>query len=259
MFARGEAALPARGMSALPAHLSQGLSVRCNCTVTDVAPNKVIVDDGEVIDAQAIIDTRPPTSTAWRSTQMMAFASPVPQDTTPVLHLANLHEQPDAPILHACPQPRGPGLRPRESGGVCHPSDRSTFCPVEEVRQTLAGWFDLPADHIEHLTTVEVRQRPRSRHAGRARKQGIKASTGAATGPPTPPSKALCDQAGLRRGSDPRLGSKVPGQDCVTSEKNERPHSHHWSRTLWFGRRKRCTPSGSRFLSSKKHEDPAGE
>ena len=27
----------------------------------DVAPNKLIVDDGEVIDAQAIIDTRPPT------------------------------------------------------------------------------------------------------------------------------------------------------------------------------------------------------
>ena len=178
MFARAEAALPARGMSALPAHLSQGLSVRCNCTVTDVAPNKVIVDDGEVIDAQAIIDTRPPTSLAWRSTQMMAFASPAPQDTTPVLHLANLHEQPDAPILHACaPSLVAPDYAPPGKAVVYATlrTDRPS-APVEEVRQTLAGWFDLPADHIQHLTTVEVRQAlPESpcRASQEARDQGL--------------------------------------------------------------------------------------
>ena len=56
---------------------------------------------------------------------------------TPVLHLANLHEQPEAPILHACPSLAAPDYAPRESGGM-PPSDRSSS--VEEVRQTLAGW-----------------------------------------------------------------------------------------------------------------------
>ena len=178
MFAQGEAALPTQGMSALPAHLSQGLTIRCNCTVADVEPSKVIVDGGEVIDAQAIIDTRPPTSTAWQSTQMMAFASPTPQDTTPVLHLANLYEQPDAPILHACaPSLVAPGYAPTGKAVLYATlrTDRPS-APVEEVRQTLSDWFELSVDHIEHLTTVEVRQAlPESpcRASQEARDQGL--------------------------------------------------------------------------------------
>ena len=178
MFAQGEAALPTQGMSALPAHLSQGLTIRCNCTVADVEPSKVIVDGGEVIDAQAIIDTRPPASTAWQSTQMMAFASPTPQDTTPVLHLANLYEQPDAPILHACaPSLVAPGYAPTGKAVLYATlrTDRPS-APVEEVRQTLSDWFELSVDHIEHLTTVEVRQAlPESpcRASQEARDQGL--------------------------------------------------------------------------------------
>ena len=178
MFAQGEAALPTQGMSALPAHLSQGLTIRCNCTVADVEPSKVIVDGGEVIDAQAIIDTRPPASTAWQSTQMMAFASPTPQDTTPVLHLANLYEQPDAPILHACaPSLVAPGYAPTGKAVLYATlrTDRPS-APVEEVRQTLSDWFELSVDHIEHLTTVVVRQAlPESpcRASQEARDQGL--------------------------------------------------------------------------------------
>ena len=178
MFARGEAALPAQGMFALPAHLSQGLTIRCKCTVANVEHNKVILNGGEVINAQAIIDTRPPTSTAWQSTQMMAFASPVPQDTTPVLHLANLHDQPDAPILHACaPSLVAPGYAPAGKAVLYATlrTDRPS-APVEEVRQTLSDWFELSAGHIKHLTTVEVRQAlPESpcRASHNARDQGL--------------------------------------------------------------------------------------
>ena len=109
---------------------------------------------------------------------MMAFASPVPQDTTPVLHLANLHEQPDAPILHACaPSLVAPDYAP-QGKAVLYATLRTgrPFAPVEEVRQTLSNWFDLPADHIEHLTTVEVRQAlPESpcRASQDARDQGL--------------------------------------------------------------------------------------
>ena len=109
---------------------------------------------------------------------MMAFASPVPQDTTPVLHLANLHEQPDAPILHACaPSLVAPDYAPPGKAVVYATlrTDRPS-APVEDVRQTLAVWFDLPADHIEHLTTVEVRQAlPESpcRASQEARDQGL--------------------------------------------------------------------------------------
>lgn len=178
MFAQGEASLPARGISALPAHLGQGLNIRCNCTVTKVEPTKVIVNDGEVVHAKAIIDTRAPVSTSWQSTTMMAFGSPVPHDTTPVLHLANLHDQPDAPILHACaPSLVAPDYAPPGKAVVYATlrTDRPP-APVEEVRQLLACWFNLPADHIEHLTTIEVRQAlPESpcRASQDARDQGL--------------------------------------------------------------------------------------
>ena len=160
MFAQGEASLPARGMSELPKHLSQGLQIRCNCTVAEVEPTKVILDDGEVVHAKAIIDSRPPVSTSWQSTKMMAFRSPVPQDTTPVLHLANLHDLPDSPILHACaPSLVAPNYAP--PGRACLYATLRTDRPsasLEDVRQTLSNWFGLSEEHIEHLTTVEVRQ-----------------------------------------------------------------------------------------------------
>ena len=71
--------------------------------------------------------------------------------------------------------------------------------PRLKVRQTLAGWFDLPADHIEHLTTVEVRQAaPGVAMPGEpgARDQGLYRSGDWTTHASI--EGALCDQAGLR-------------------------------------------------------------
>ena len=159
MFARGEASLPAQGISALPEHLSQGLRIRCNCTVAEVEPTKVILNDGEILHGKAIIDTRPPVSTSWQSTKMMAFGSPIPHDTTPVLHLANLHDQPDAPILHACaPSLVAPNYAPPDRALLYATlrTDRPS-ASLKDVRRTLSNWFGLSEEHIEHLTTIEVR------------------------------------------------------------------------------------------------------
>ena len=160
MFARGEAALPAQGMSALPEHLSQGLTIRYNCTVSAAEPTKVILDDGEVVQADAVIDTRPPTSTAWRSTEMMVFGAPTPRDTTPVLHLADLHDKPNEPVLHACaPSLVAPNYAPpgRSVLYATLRTDRPS-APVEDVRRTVSDWFGLPESQTEHLTTVKVKR-----------------------------------------------------------------------------------------------------
>ena len=123
--------------------------------------------------------------------------SPVPQNTTPVLHLANLHEQPDAPILHACaPSLVAPDYAP--PGKAVYATLR-TDRPLPRLKTSAKRWPFAPIfqQTIEHLTTVEVRQRapgvamPGSQEA---RDQGLYR---AAMDHPRP-SKALCDQAGLR-------------------------------------------------------------
>ena len=160
MFAQGKAALPSQGMSALPEHLSRGLTIRCNCNVSDAQSTKVILDDGEVVQADAVIDTRPPTSTAWRSTEMMVFGSPTPHDTTPALHLANLHDQPNAPVLHACaPSLVAPNYAPpgRSVLYATLRTDRPS-ASVEDVRRMVSEWFGLPESKTEHLTTVKIKR-----------------------------------------------------------------------------------------------------
>ena len=162
----------------MPEHLSQGLRIRCNCTVAEVEPTKVILNDGEILHGKAIIDTRPPVSTSWQSTKMMAFGSPIPHDTTPVLHLANLHDQPDAPILHACaPSLVAPNYAPPDRALLYATlrTDRPS-ASLKDVRRTLSNWFGLSEEHIEHLPTIVVRHaRPASpcRASQDAREHGI--------------------------------------------------------------------------------------
>lgn len=159
MFARGEAALPAQGMAELPTHLAKGLTIECNCKVINVEPKMITLEDGSSRFTEAVVDTRPPDSMNWRSTEMMAFRSPPPVDMTPVLHLADLNDRPDSPVLHACaPSLVAPGYAP-PGQGILYATLRTDrkAAHVSEVQETLAAWFEIPQKEIEHLTTISVR------------------------------------------------------------------------------------------------------
>lgn len=86
MFAEGDAAIPAKGMSEIPLQLKNKLSkteFRLNTSVERVEMGKIILTDGEELDAQQIIvatDVNPlmpqvATALSWNSTAQFYFSA----------------------------------------------------------------------------------------------------------------------------------------------------------------------------------------
>lgn len=87
MFAEGEALLPADGIAAVAEQLKAQLKqseFRLNCPVKEVVPQKVILDDGEEIEAQQVIVATDPQkllpqlegSLDWNQTLQVYFEGP---------------------------------------------------------------------------------------------------------------------------------------------------------------------------------------
>jgi hypothetical protein len=86
MFAEGNAAIPKEGMSALPEFLvkEHSLNVMYNTDVTQIGEGYVLTANGEKIEADLIVDTRPlvnelPQDLTWNGCQNLYFEHPSPR------------------------------------------------------------------------------------------------------------------------------------------------------------------------------------
>ena len=99
MFTEGAAAVPAAGVQAIPEQLAAALPAppRLNAHVADVRAGGVVLDDGEVVAARAVVVATDASSAArllpgvgetpWKGTLQIAWAAPAPPRDEPVLML----------------------------------------------------------------------------------------------------------------------------------------------------------------------------
>lgn len=157
MFAAGSAALPARGMQAIPQQLASRLpsgTIRLNATVDAIQERTVTLTDGSRMTARTalVVATesssaarllgRPELATAWNSTACLYFDAPQApldaaalvlngRDPGPVNHLAVLS--------NVAPQ-YAPAGRALISASVVAP-EGDALALEEPVRQQLTQWF----------------------------------------------------------------------------------------------------------------------
>jgi phytoene dehydrogenase-like protein len=106
-FARGDQAVPAAGMGAIPHHLAERLSpgtVRCDTPVREVAPGRVTLEDGSTLTAGAVVVATDPPS----ASELVAALKPVTMNSVVThYHLAPEPPTPDSVIV-LDGQARGP-------------------------------------------------------------------------------------------------------------------------------------------------------
>jgi phytoene dehydrogenase-like protein len=156
MFAEGDAALPARGMGAIPAQLAERLeagTLRTRTPVAQLDRSGVTLRTGERIDASAVV-----ISTAARAAAKLVPGLPVPE-TNPVCCLQFdaprapavgtflvLDGNGEGPVNQLCvPSEVAPGYAPPGralvSASVLAPIPGDDEALEASARHQLAGWF----------------------------------------------------------------------------------------------------------------------
>ncbi len=172
MFAHGEAALPAKGMGAIPEHLASGLpegSVRLRCPVASIDGNTVVLRDGEHLEAEAIVVAADgqnahelvgtPAPRAWKATTTLYFAADAAPIDEPTLMLNGSGE---GPVLHLCVPsrvqssyaPKGQELVSVSVLGVDDARDDEALTAA--VRTQLASWFGPAVNDWRHLRNFRI-------------------------------------------------------------------------------------------------------
>jgi phytoene dehydrogenase-like protein len=167
MFAEGEAALPARGMGAIPAQIAAKLrpgTILLSAPVAQVSPREVLLHDAERIAAQAVVVAAegpagavllgepPPAS---RQVSCLYYATEVPPVTDPLLVLNGTGTGPInncAIVTTAAPSyaPEGQHLL---SVSVLDEADARL---EGAVRDQLRGWWGAQVTTWRHLRTYRV-------------------------------------------------------------------------------------------------------
>lgn len=171
MFSLGYAALPARGMGALPEQLAEALpagSLRLGEAVDAVESGAVRTAAGERIAARAVIVAADGSAAArllpaveeprWRSTACLYFDAPEPPVEGPILVLDGGGE---GPVNNLCvPSSVAPGYAPAGRALVCASVIGSPVLSDGEleaaVRAQLRGWFGAVVDGWRHLRTYRI-------------------------------------------------------------------------------------------------------
>jgi phytoene dehydrogenase-like protein len=176
MFARGSACLPHGGMDAIPRQLAAALpgdAVRLNTRAERVEPGRVVVAEGGVLTAAAVVVATEGTAAArllpaehrghlaargWKATRQVAFAadrSPLPRPTL----LVSADEQ--GPIDNlTVPSDVASGYAPAGRSLICvsvrgdAPADDETL--ADAVRGQAAAWFGDAVRGWRWLATVRV-------------------------------------------------------------------------------------------------------
>lgn len=172
MFGQGDAALPAKGMQAIPGQIAATLpegTIRTNSPVDTVQRHEVVLASGEEVGAKAVVvATEAPMAaklldesrqTASNSVTCVYFAA-----QRPPLHEAILvlNGEGDGPINNLCvPSRVAPSYAPQQQAlisvtvlGHVNTDDQQL---ILAVRQQLADWFDGESDAWQHLRTYRLR------------------------------------------------------------------------------------------------------
>ncbi len=172
VFASGDAALPALGMAEIPAQLAASLpesSIRCNTTVAEIVPGKVILTDASELEGTEIILA---TGAAESSSLVLANSTPTfagesclyfaadwrPPFSKPFLVLNGDNEGPVNNI--AFPSLVAPEYS--ESGKtliavvVLGEIEMNNPALVENVRYQCRQWFGSGVDDWQHLHTFVI-------------------------------------------------------------------------------------------------------
>jgi phytoene dehydrogenase-like protein len=172
MLAQGRAALPARGMQTIPDHLASNLpegSVRCLSRVHSIAGNKVTLESGESMTAEAVVvATDGPQAARWckefatdasRSVSCLYFAAPEPPIDAPLLVLnaegRGLINNLSVPSVIA------PSYAPRNrtlvAVSVLNDAGRSQEVLIRDVQAELQTWFGAHAGYWRPLAVYRIR------------------------------------------------------------------------------------------------------
>jgi phytoene dehydrogenase-like protein len=171
MFAEGRTVLPAGGMERIPQQMRAPLpadAVRLNAPVGAVDGQTVMLEDGETLEAPAVIvATAAPeadrlvggvTPVAGRSTVCLYFAAPTSPLDDPILLLNGDRVGPINNV--AVPSDVAPGYAPDDRALVAAVVVGEPTTDVEAlrraVRDQLIDWFGLSAGGWTHLRTVPV-------------------------------------------------------------------------------------------------------
>lgn len=100
LFSQGHAAVPARGMQAIPEQIASGLpqdALRLNTRVTAVSPDGLTLEDGQTVSSKAVVVATDADAAAsllgdvpapaWRSTTCLSWDTEAPPISDPVLLL----------------------------------------------------------------------------------------------------------------------------------------------------------------------------
>jgi phytoene dehydrogenase-like protein len=171
MFAEGQTVLPAGGMDRIPAQMRASLpaeAVRLDATVASVDGQRVRLDDGETLEAPAVVVATP----APEADRLVGGIEPVEGRSTVCLYFSAPSSPLDDPILVlngdgvgpinnvAVPSDVAPGYAPAGralvAAVVVGPPPEDDEALRRAVRDQLIDWFGLEAGGWTHLRTVHV-------------------------------------------------------------------------------------------------------
>lgn len=171
MFSQGDTALPAAGMGAIPAQLAEQLpadSVRLNSAVSEIAPNRVTLETGEVIPcSRVVVATEQPAAAKLlpelasdrspRSVKCVYFAAPEPPVADRMLVLNGTGR---GIVNNFCvPSQVAESYAPAGQSLVSATVLKSE-CDTEElpdqVRAHMREWFGASVDLWKHLQTRSI-------------------------------------------------------------------------------------------------------
>lgn len=156
-FASAPAALPARGMGAIPAQLAEGLDVRTGVVAAAVGPRAVSLESGEQLRAAAVV-----VATAglldepehgWNGVTCVYFDAPAAP--LPGAWLALNGE--GGPINNLCvPSEVAPTFAPPGRALVSVSTLGAGEADVDELRRQLRLWFGSAVDSWRHLRSYRI-------------------------------------------------------------------------------------------------------
>jgi phytoene dehydrogenase-like protein len=172
MFSQGHAAIPARGMGAIPEQLVQQLeegTVRLRAEVEGVEPERVHLVGGEAIDcAQVVVATDGTTAAGlvggitrprWNAVTCLYFEAEEAPVTEPVLVLDG---DGTGPVNNLCfptqvASDYGPGDRALVSASVLGSDEDVAGDLTDRVLAQMERWFGSEARSWRHLRTYRIR------------------------------------------------------------------------------------------------------
>jgi phytoene dehydrogenase-like protein len=156
-FSSAPAALPARGMGAIPAQLAEGLDVRTSQAVVAVGPGTVSLEAGELLHADAVVVATAglvdEPEQGWNAVTCTYFDAPAPP--LPGAWLTVNGE--GGPVNNLCvPSEVAPSYAPHGRSLVSVSTLGAGESDREAVLRQLRGWFGSAVDGWRHLRTYRI-------------------------------------------------------------------------------------------------------